>query len=149
MSRRLKRLEPVQRLKRHHERDAARRLGEDQRALDAQRTQLDELLHYRQDYLQRYQQVLASGRLGGQPLQEYRVFLERLDQAIAQQRQAIERGEQACVRSRDLWLTTRTDVKVIDKVVERRRLSLEQERLKREQGESDERSQYRKPTGQG
>jgi flagellar FliJ protein len=149
MNKRLKRLEPVQRLKHFHERDAARRLGEDQRALDAQRSRLEELLRYREDYLARYQQVLAAGGLGGQPLQEYRVFLERLDQAIGQQRLNVERGEQACVQARDQWLATRTDVKVIDKVVEQSRQSIERQRMKREQGESDERAQYRKPPEQG
>lgn len=148
MSRRIKRLEPVRRLRQFNERDAARRLGEEQRALADQQQRLDELLNYREDYLRRYQSVLSSGQLGGQPLQEYRVFLERLDQAIVQQRQLIERGEQACLRSRDEWLSTRTDVRAIDKVVERRRLMLERQRLRREQSESDERAQYRKPSGE-
>ena len=149
MTRRLKRLEPVQRLRQFHERDAARRLGEDQQALAAQQTRLSELLQYREDYLQRYRQVLASGRLAGQPLQEYRVFLERLDQAIAQQRQNIERNERACAHSRDQWLSTRTDVRAIDKVVERRRVMLERARLKQEQSESDERAQHVKPRNEG
>ena len=144
MTKRLNRLEPVQRLKQHHERDAAKKLGDDQRALDEQQQRLNDLLSYRDEYVARYQTALASGRLVGMPMQEYRVFLDRLDQAIEQQRQSIRHGEDRREQSRLQWLRSRTEVRAIETVIERRRSELEREQLKREQAEADERAQHRR-----
>lgn len=138
MSRGVKRLEPVQRLKQSRERDAARALGERQQALAAERQRLEELLRYREDYLARYQATLGRGGLAVAALQEYRVFLDRLDQAIAQQQDAIEKAARTRDQRRDQWLATRVDTRAIDKVVASRRRELAHQGRKREQAEMDE-----------
>ena len=57
----------------------------DQRAREA-RTKLNDLDHYRAEYLQGLGKRVAVG-MSGPALRDYHVFLGRLDEAIVQQRQ--------------------------------------------------------------
>lgn len=133
-----KRLEPVARLSQHRERDAARELGKMQNVLEQYREKLRELQTYRDEYLQRYQQALESGRLQASPIQDYRCFLERISAAIDEQRARVEDGKHRFEQTRQSWLQTRVKANAIDKVITRQQQREHLRHDKREQHEADE-----------
>lgn len=135
---RSKRLEPVARLTQHRERDAARNLGQAQQTLDSYRERLRELQDYREEYLQRYQEAMSAGIMQGAPMQDYRSFLERINQAITQQSALVEAGERDYEIRRQSWLESRCKADAIEKAVARHRNREQHLRARLEQGESDE-----------
>lgn len=133
-------MKPVQRVAESREQAAVQKLGQSQQYLDAQRARLEELCVYRDQYSQSFQ---ASGGLGlsASRLQDYRVFLSRLNEAIRQQEAIIVQCTSQHELTRQQWVETRSRHKAIDKVIERYR-SEEQKTLDRqEQKEQDERAQ--------
>ena len=136
---RSRRMEPVARVAAHREQDAAKDLGKQQEVLAGQRAQLDELTQYRIDYAAQFQER-AGGGVSATALQDYRQFLDKLDQAIQQQQMVIERQELEVERHRQRWLELRTRCNAMDKVVERFRSEERRAADRREQSETDERS---------
>jgi len=130
-------LQSVAQVTQERERAAARDLGEKRRFLDDQERRMAELREYRSYYLERLREVGGQG-LGIQQLNEYRTFLARLDQAIAQQQQAIESCRRAFGESHAAWLERRKELKAIDKLLERRAREAERRFRRREQAECDD-----------
>ena len=137
---RSKRMQPVQRVAHGREQDAMRKLGESQQFLDAQKAKLEELRSYREQYARDF---TASGGNGLQAtrLRDYRVFLNRLGEAIAQQEALISRYESQHEETRQCWVDSRGHSQAIDKVVDRYRQQEHQQQERREQLEQDERAQ--------
>ncbi|MFN2308639.1 MAG: flagellar export protein FliJ [Gammaproteobacteria bacterium] len=134
---RSKRMQPVVEVTALREREAARRLGELLQREQADEQRLQELTQYRDDYTRQF----ASGTsLGAARLQDYRIFLGRLNQAIVQQQAVVERARQACAAQRAHWLALQTRVQALDKVVTRYRDRERSDQDRREQGESDQRA---------
>ncbi len=73
-------------------------------------------------------------------LQEYRLFLARLNDAIAQQQKTVLQAERDVERCRSGWMRTRTRSQALDKVRERYQHVERQEAERREQADLDERS---------
>jgi flagellar FliJ protein len=138
---RSKRLKPVAQVEKHRERDAAQQLGRHQSELGEMQSRLDELVNYRADYQQRYNQFLSQGT-GSAAIQEYRSFLKKLDQAIAHQQQLINGGQQNVAHSRHNWLQKRTRLKAIDTLVDKLQVDEHQQEAKREQQDNDERALF-------
>jgi flagellar FliJ protein len=137
---RSKRMTPVVKVAENREQAAARLLGAAQQQLAAQQRKLEELATYRDQYSQEFQ--LRSGQgMGVARLQDYRVFLARLNQAIEQQQRVVARCEQDCERQRRYWMATRSRTQALDKVVDRYRREEHLASERREQHESDEHSQ--------
>ncbi|MAT65568.1 MAG: flagellar export protein FliJ [Gammaproteobacteria bacterium] len=134
---RSKRIQPVVDVAERREQEQARRLGAARRELEQQRQQLDQLILYRDEYARQFEQSGNSG-LSVARLQDYRVFLSRLNLAIDQQRERIARSEQACEEQRRHWLASRTRAQALDKVADRYREEEHQARERRAQSESDE-----------
>ena len=86
MMRRSKKLQPVANLAKLNERSAAKLHGSVLRELQKQETQLDELINYRNQYLNAFKTASESG-LSAIQMQDYRIFLQRLEDAIQQQQQ--------------------------------------------------------------
>jgi flagellar FliJ protein len=131
-------MKPVRQVAASREQQAARNLGEAQERLAAQERKLEELIEYRDQYAVQFK---AEGGLGFDAvrMQDFRVFLNRLNQAIEQQRGVIELCRQDCVRSRDRWLRDRTRSEALEKVVDRYRDEERREEERREQRSADER----------
>ena len=140
MMTRSKRIEPVVRIAENREREAARRVGDSQRNLEAQRARLLELQAYRDDYAKRFA-ATGSGGLGAAMLHDYRAFLGKLNQAIEHQKRLIQAGERAYEDSRRQWLDSRGRMKALDTVAERYRRDEYRQQERREQNELDERAQ--------
>ncbi|HHO59936.1 MAG TPA: flagellar export protein FliJ [Thiotrichales bacterium] len=135
------RLQPVAKIARSQERSAARVMGEMLRQAEEQQTQLELLISYRDEYFQNFSNAGQAG-LSAVQLQDYQVFLHRLDTAIAQQRQQVEQSRQSCEQSKTYWRGSHNHSEMINKVVENRRQQAQQLKDSREQRELDDRSAF-------
>ena len=134
MMRRSKKLQPVANLAKLNERNAAKLHGSVLRELEKQENQLDELINYRNQYLNAFKTASEAG-LSAVQMQDYRIFLQRLDDAIQQQQQNVINGQQSTQSSQAKWMDTRNQSKMINKVVENRQQDENQQVKKREQRE--------------
>src|SRR5690606_27168216 len=114
---RSKRMQPVADVARNRQQNAARRLGDCQRDLEAQITRLDELNSYRSEYARRFEQ--GAEAMTGMNIRDYRLFLSRLNQAIEEQARRVEQARQEVERSRGQWTASRIHSDAIDKVMGR------------------------------
>jgi len=100
-------------------RDAAgRRLGRSLAALKDSESRLALLERYRNEYRQRYARA-GTGGVGASELRNFREFLERLDQAVAQQRAEVDALMRGSSELRGRWLQERTRGKSLDMLTER------------------------------
>lgn len=137
---RSKRMTPVVKVAENREQAAARVLGEARQRLEQQQRKLDELITYRDQYSQEFQQRSGQG-MGVARLQDFRVFLARLNEAIEQQRRLVERCHQNCERQRLQWVASRTRTQALGKVVDRYQREERRAAERREQHDTDERAQ--------
>ena len=107
---------------------------------------LQELTTYRSEYARQY----ADNPNLARPVvlvNDFRVFLARLDHAITQQQAMVESARRDYEKKKRDWLKEHTKVKALEKVIER---SVEQEQVtagRKEQKELDDFVQ-RKPRGE-
>lgn len=137
---RSKRMKPVQRVAESREQAAVHKLGQSQQFLDAQRTKLEELCAYRDQYSAAFQTSGGQG-LDANRLQDYRVFLARLNEAIRQQEANITQCTCQHEQTRQQWVETRSHHQAIGKVIERFQSEEQKDQDRLEQKEQDERSQ--------
>jgi len=139
-----KRLKPISEIADAKERDAARHMGDQQSVLDQHQTKLEELIKYRGEYADKMVAAGGSGVSAGQ-MQEYSLFIRRLDEAIVFQRSQIELAvRQLEVKQRE-WRVMHTRSEALNKVVSRYKTAEMREQDRREQNESDERAQRKPP----
>ncbi len=131
-------LEPIAKIRKQQELNAGRLHGESIRQAEKQQKQLDELMTYREQYSQSFLSASQSG-LSAIQMQEYRIFINRLDEAIKQQRQFVNNDQHKCEKSQKEWMNKRSECKMIDKVVENRQQAEHQEKEKSEQRALDNR----------
>ena len=136
---RSKRMQSVAEIAKNRERDAARVLGQKRQHLQEQRQRLDELVSYREEYARRFQSQGGVG-LDARRLHEYRVFLQKLNMAIVQQRDRINQMVGECNIYQESWMNSRVHSKAMDKVVDRCRYDELKKREQQEQKELDERA---------
>ena len=127
-------LQPVAKIRKQQEKNAARLHGDTLRQAEQQQKQLNELISYRDQYLKAFQIAAESG-LSAVQMQDYRLFINRLDVAIKQQQQSVVNDQEKCEISHKKWLDKRSRTKVIDKVVEKRQQLEHKIKEKREQRE--------------
>lgn len=135
---RSKRMQPVVNVTAKREREAAQRFGECQQRVQAAEQRLAELIHYREEYTQ---QFANGGSLNAARLQDYRLFLDRLNQAVEQQRGLLVRAREESAAQRQRWLDLHTRAQALDKVVERYRGEERSDQERREQKETDAHAQ--------
>lgn len=132
------RMQPVARVAQSKERDAARRLGMHMHQVEQEQLQLDQLIAYREQYIQGFQTAGKAGFSVTQ-MREYQLFISRLNDAIVQQRQQVVASRHTCATSNSSWRDSRSHSKKIDKVVEQRKFHEQREINGREQREQDDR----------
>jgi len=137
---RSKRMKPVQRVAETREQTAVQKLGESQQYLDAQRAKLGELRGYRDQYSESFRTSGGQG-LDANRLQDYRVFLARLNEAIRQQEDILAQCASDHEQTRQQWIQTRSHHQAIDKVIEHYRSVEQKTQDRQEQKEQDERAQ--------
>lgn len=136
---RSRRITPVAKIADNKERVAAKEFGKSQQTLKDHELRLKELVKYRDEYNQRFQESGSNG-LEAQKVHEYRIFLNRLNDAISNQREIVRQATEESIGSRESWMHTRSRAKALEKVVERYQSQEEQELERQEQKESDERA---------
>ena len=86
-----KRLRPIQQIATDRETERARALAERSKHLATHQQRLDELSKYAHEYAQPAAQLTSAAQLLNR-----RAFLDRLDDALKQQQQAVRRAEENC-----------------------------------------------------
>lgn len=142
---RSQRMEPVVRVAGRREEDAARDLAQQRDLLARHEQQLEELQGYRNEYLERLRHQ-GGGGVSASRLQDYRVFLDKLDAAIGQQERIVAHQQREVDRFHQRWMEMRTRCSAMDKAVERMRREERREEERREQLESDEHASQRHRT---
>ena len=127
----------------HAEGERDRAIGALRRAEDQllrMKLQADQLLAYRSEYQQRWSaQFRRSGT--AEIVQCYRSFMERLDEAITQQRAQLDATSTQIERQRALLQAAEMRVASVSKLVERRLAEQRGVQARREQRQSDESAQ--------
>ncbi|TQV65373.1 MAG: flagellar export protein FliJ [Halothiobacillaceae bacterium] len=131
------RLERVSDFARQEEDKAARRMAEARARLDEQEQRLNLLEDYQREYAARLS--FNTGASGGIfALQNYRAFMARIDEAVGQQRQVVERLRQEHDQRVRHWNEQRTRTRGLQKVEEKLSNQIAQDQNRRDQRVQDE-----------
>jgi len=134
---RSKRMQPIVELADNREREAARQVGAARHELGEREQRLQELIDYRDEYAQRFDQAGAVG-LDTATLLSYRQFLSQLHEAIEYQRKVVADGERLVEQRIEEWKQVRTRLEALGKVVERLHREEADAVERQEQKETDE-----------
>jgi len=93
--------------------EATRKLGQLIAAEQSQRSRLQMLEQYRDEYAQRMLEATADG-ITRLILLNYQAFLARIDEAVAQQRNVVESSERNTKAGQDQWQDQNKKLKAID-----------------------------------
>ena len=140
MSSRAVQLQPAVEQAKQRSEDALAQLALQQQQLAKAEHQLGELQRYRSEYA-----TTGDGSSTVGALLNRQKFVERIDQAIAQQNSEIARLQRLLDQVRNRWQQAHARESALDSVIEH---CLEEERQaadRHEQAEMDERMQYRRP----
>jgi flagellar protein FliJ len=117
--------------------DAAKRLG----ALYAQgvhmETKLELLLQYRDDYRARFETLMRQG-LTASGWRNYQEFLDKLEAAIDQQREALVLAQQRVAAGKTAWQSAKRTFNSYDTLAQRQTRAEVLRTAKRDQRETDE-----------
>lgn len=117
--------------------EATRRLGELIAAEQSQKSRLQLLEEYREEYSQRFRE---SSQAGMTPLvwRNFLDFLGRIDEAIAQQRKIVANSEKDTAQGQDQWREQNKRLKAIDTLSDRHLASERYREGRQEQKMHDE-----------
>ncbi len=101
------------------------------------KTKLDLLSNYRSDYALRFRQAAQNG-LGQREWHNYQEFLNRLDEAIELQMQAVAQHERHTAAGQRHWQEQRKKLKAFDTLADRHSASEAYKEEKRDQKVQDE-----------
>lgn len=130
-------LQPLVHLAQQKNEAATRKFGQLNQQQQAAQTKLDTLLQYRKDYQTRFQEAVQNG-MSQSDLHNFQNFIQRLDEAIAQQRKANEQALTSVQKGRSDLQDTQRKMRSFDTLEQRH---LENERkleAKSEQRQQDE-----------
>ncbi|MDO8826508.1 flagellar export protein FliJ [Methylophaga sp.] len=105
--------------------------------LEHERNQLNDLLRYREEYLQQFRQGDAL-QMSARKAIDLRSFLAQLDHAIRLQQSHVERCFVQTQQQQQLWLKARNKQRSIESLKERYQTEDEQRQQKQEQRLADE-----------
>ncbi|MEW6764469.1 MAG: flagellar export protein FliJ [Pseudomonadota bacterium] len=134
---RQQRLERLGEFARQEEDKAARRMAEARARLDEQQQRLSMLEDYQREYAARlsFNTGASSGVFA---LQNYRAFMARIEEAVIQQRQVVERMEQEHAKLAQAWNEQRTRSRGLHKVEEKLAATIARDQNSRDQRVQDE-----------
>ncbi|MCE1241888.1 flagellar export protein FliJ [Oryzomicrobium sp.] len=130
-------LQPLIALMQERVDDATRILGTLVSAEQDAKSKLQLLMQYREEYVTRFRNASSNG-LSLTSLRNYQSFIDRIDQAIAQQRATVTTSEQRTAEGQDAWLQQRNKLKAIDTLYQQRQAGEQLRENKREQKFQDE-----------
>ena len=106
-----RRIDPLLRRAQEHEDSVARDLAERQNTLAQHESRLEELRQYAEDYANSQMAATSPAQLANR-----RAFLERIDQALAQQLQNVDRSRSSVDIERDRLLLASRDKQVLEQL---------------------------------
>lgn len=111
-------LQPLLELMQTRTDEATRKLGQLIAAEQSQRSRLEMLEQYREEYAQRLRDAASQG-LTRLVLLNYQDFLARIDEAIRQQRLVVLNSEQNTKAGQDHWQAQNKQLKALDTLSQR------------------------------
>ncbi|QIO88087.1 flagellar export protein FliJ [Stenotrophomonas rhizophila] len=106
-----KRIDPLLKRAQDHEDEVARDLAERQRMLDTHLSRLDELRRYAEEYASAQMAATSPAQLMNR-----RAFLDRLDSAVAQQRQTVDTNREKVEAERARLVLASRDKQVLEQL---------------------------------
>lgn len=106
-------LQPLLEIMQNRTDEATRKLGQLIAAEQSQKSRLQMLEQYREEYAQRMRQAAADG-ITPLALRNYQDFLARIDEAITQQRTAVRNSENSTKAGQEHWKSQNKQLKAID-----------------------------------
>lgn len=141
---RSRRMQPVADLASNRQQEAARVLARNEALLGEEMQRLEELRGYRDEYADRL--LRSQQGMVGLDVREYRLFLQRLGEAIDAQSGQVEQMRKRVEESRMQWTQQRAREQVVGKVIDRMESEEREHSARREQASLDELAQrYRGP----
>jgi flagellar export protein FliJ len=131
-----KRFEPIQEIASNSAKGLAQAMGDAARKVAELERQLGQLQSYRDEYVRNSAQ--AAGAIDAVKLQNYRMFLDRLGEAVRQHLRNLEIARSEYERRRALWSEKRIEAESLSRVVERFRTDERHAADRREQREGDD-----------
>lgn len=130
-------LQPLLELMQTRSDEATRKLGQLIAAEQSQRSRLQMLEQYRDEYAQRLRDATVEG-ITRLILRNYQDFLARIDEAIEQQRNAVLNSERSTKAGQDHWQAQNKQLKAIDTLSQRHDLRERYRENKQDQKLQDE-----------
>jgi|SRR5687767_13751821 flagellar protein FliJ len=128
-----RRIDPLLRRAQEHEDAVARDLAERQRALTMHESRLEELRGYAEEYANSQMAATSPAQLANR-----RAFLDRIDSALKQQLQAVDRSRASVDIERDRLLLASRDKQVLEQLAASYRVQERQVVERRDQREMDD-----------
>lgn len=136
---RTERLNPVVSHTDKKERQALQAMATCKNELEMELRKIDQLKSYKTEYLNK--QAQKNMTYSSLELQEFKRFIDQLDQTISQQGEIVEMRRRALDHKRQTWQSTRINSKVMHKVVDNLNKAERLQEDKTEQKVMDELSQ--------
>ncbi|MCK6411293.1 MAG: flagellar export protein FliJ [Azonexus sp.] len=111
-------LQPLLEIMQERSDEATRRLGQLIAAEQNQKNRLQLLENYRAEYAQKMNDAVQAG-ISPLLLNNYREFLGRIDEALAQQRETLARSENDTRNGQEQWRQQNRQLKAIDTLAQR------------------------------
>jgi flagellar FliJ protein len=111
-------LQPLLELMQTRTDEATRQLGQLIAAEQNQRSRLQMLEQYREEYAQRLREATLQG-VTRMILRNYQDFLARIDEAVDQQKAAVENSERSTQAGKEHWQAQNKQLKAIDTLSQR------------------------------
>ncbi len=127
------------------EQHSARELSTSQQSHKQKCAQLEQLMQFKLDYESTLETKGSEG-MPARQLQDYRLFLAKLNQAIDKQRNDIEDSKASLVSVQEQWLSNSRRKSALEHLVEERHKTRLKIRDKAEQKASDEHTMNRRIT---
>lgn len=127
--------------------ESTRRLGQLIAAEQSARSRLELLEQYREEYSQRYREAGCNG-LTPTALRNFQEFIARIDEAITQQRRAVQDSERGTAAGQAAWREQNKRLKAIDTLSQRHDARERYRENRQDQKDQDEFA-ARRPAGDG
>ena len=131
-----KRFEPIREIANNSANDLSRGVADAERHLAEMERQLEQLKTYRSDYVN--QSSSGPGAVDAVRLQNFRMFLDRLGEAIRAQTTLVGTARTDYEARRARWSAKRVEAEALGKVVERFKSDERRVQERRDQNEMDE-----------
>jgi flagellar FliJ protein len=131
-----KRFEPIQEIASTSAKDLSRAMGDAGRRVADLERQLQQLQSYRDEYVRNSTQ--SAGSIDAVKLQNYRMFLDRLGEALRQHLKNLDTARAEYEKRRALWSEKRIEAESLGRAVDRFRKEEQHAADRREQREGDD-----------